>query len=352
MKSLYSIFKESILGDMEDTLDRMDIDAMEVSFNKPGSKLRELFSINAREKTPFSVSGYEGNITLTVNDSDTFAPVAGLKDPVSNKLLDHISGLQKLIVKTPLLIKGDGSKLNNTNLCGEIHTHSLTVGGIVSIDKINMSVGDLEAGWASSMIFDETLESISNCKLENSVNNMLTLHSIPTFKNVQSDTITYINIGRDTLAPAKFWNKQWLNSIFDYGYDVKYCYDVKYPLATEASISVKSFNDIKKIISAKDHYKRTYIDNPIKIKPGAKVSDIIDISKFNNIQRIYIHDGKMAIILVKKTFSMLDKVLKSFWPSSIHADKLDANNPQELIAIKTYFLNSTSDDWYVLVSRA
>lgn len=346
MKSIYNIFKESILGDMEDTLGRMDVDVMEISFNKPDSKLRELFSINAKEKTPFSVSGHEGNITLTVNDSDTFAKVSSLKDPISNNLSSHIPGLQKLIVKTPLLIKGDGSKLNNTNFCSDILAHSLTVGGIISIDKINMVVSDLEAGWASSMIFDETLESISNCKLENNVNNMLTLHSIPTFKNVHSDTITYINIGRDTLAPTKFWDKQWVNSIFEYGYDVRYSSTI------DGTISVKSFNDIKKIISAKDHYKRTYLDSPIRIRPGAKVSDIIDISKFNNIQRIYIHDNKMAIILVKKTYSMLDKVLKSFWSTSIHADKLDANNPQELIAIKTYFLNSTSDGWYVLVSRA
>ena len=72
------------------------------------------------------------------------------------------------------------------------------------------------------------------------------------------------------------------NKIFDFGYTIELTQSGKDKVNT---VKINNMTDIRKLIVAKDFYSRIYNEWPYKLKQGAKLSDLIDISGFENYRR-------------------------------------------------------------------
>lgn len=298
MISLY----ESILSDIEDTLDYGDVKVPELVANIEKSELRTFFGIGAGVEKPFEFS--EGGRTLMVNPKSRFLHVGDskLNDIVSTKI-------ETLICKSSL---GYNYSNPSEKLCSCIKADSFNFNEFAAINFKDM---EIHAGNYSgdkvfpNIIFNSGKASaeLTNSKLEidYSITKSALLEfagDIPIFKNVKSDTIKRIEItdrrgiqfsdkSLNVIANI-FGNKRW-NNLFEFGYDLEINDGNKWSKAT-----IKSMKDLKKIVSSRNFWNTRFTEFPYRLKNGVKLSDFIDISGFKSLHNIQIHDNKMNILFI------------------------------------------------------
>ena len=160
--------------------------------------------------------------------------------------------------------------------------------------------------------------------------------------NVTSTSVFTINIVRYKLTPTKFWDKKLFEQLFETKYDVEY------KLLTNNSIntaSIKTFKDIEKLIKSPEHYKREYLTDAIRLKPGAKITDFIDVSGFMNIEKIQISGDRWGMVFIRDNMVDTTKNLKMYHTNmSIGKKYADWSN------MNTSF-PKTDDGWYVVITR-
>ena len=334
MKTLY----ESILDDIDIQMDNGFADVSNSIFNADNSEMRKAFNISRIVKGDvFDVSGKENDYILKVSADASV-------DFSNNNLQKLVPGLKTLII--------DGlfnfnclttTKLTPNEVCNKITASTLGFYNVSSIDGIDLIAQHMSGSrYFSSLSFDQTLESISNCKLENHATNYIMFQRIPKFDNVTSSSIFTINILIHKLASSKFWDKKLFERLFETKYDIEY------KLLTDNSInkvSIKSFKDIEKLVKSPDHYSREYLTDAIRLKPGAKITDFIDISGFMNIEKIQISGDRWGMAFIRDNMVDTTKNLTLHHTNlSIGRKYSDCGN------IKTSF-PKTDDGWYVVVTR-
>ena len=104
----------------------------------------------------------------------------------------------------------------------------------------------------------------------------------------------------------------------------------------------KNIKSFKTLVSDKEAYYREYDEWPVKIKPNAKLSDLLDISKFKNLKYITIHDSKMYIIFENTALS--DSMTKTVFNTMLRC------KGNTIDSIKPY-IPVTADGWRVFVSK-
>lgn len=337
MKSIYKIY-ESILDDIDVQMDNGFTDVSNSVFNANNSEMRKAFNISRVVKGDvFDVSGKENDYTLKVSADSSV-------DFSNNNLQKLVPGLKTLIVDGLFNFNCSNlTKLTPNEVCNKITASTLGFYNVSSLDGIDLIAQHMSGSrYFSSLSFDQTLESISNCKLENQATNYIMFQRIPKFDNVTSSSIFTINILRHKLTSSKFWDKKLFERLFETKYDIEY------KLLTDNSInktSIKSFKDIEKLIKSPEHYSREYLTDAIRLKPGAKITDFIDVSGFMNIEKIQISGDRWGMAFIKDNMVDTTKNLIMHHTNlSIGKKYSDWGN------IKTSF-PKTDDGWYVIVTR-
>ena len=337
MRSIYNIY-ESILDDIDVQMDRGFTDVSNSVFNDENSEMRKAFNISRAVKGPvFDVSGKENDYILNVSADASV-------DFSNNNLQKLVPGLKTLIVDGLLNFNcSNPTKLTANEVCNKVTASTLGFYNVSSIDGVNLIAQHMSGSrYFSSLTFDQTLESISNCKLENHATNYIMFSKIPKFDNVTSSSIFIININRYKLTPSKFWDKKLFERLFETKYDIEY------KLLTNNSInttSIKSFKDIEKLVKSPDHYSREYLTDAIRLKPGAKITDFIDVSGFMNIEKIQISGDRWGMVFIREKMVDTTKNLKMYHTNmSIGKKYADWSN------MNTSF-PKTDDGWYVIVTR-
>ena len=337
MRSIYNIY-ESILDDIDVQMDKGFADVSNSVFNAENSEMRKAFNISRLVKDDvFDVSGKENDYMLKVSADSTF-------DFSNNNLQKLVPGLKTLAVNGLFNFNcSNPAKLKPNDACNKVTASTMGFYNVSSLDGIDLIAQHMPGScYFSSLSFDQTLESISNCKLENQARNHIMFQKIPKFDNVTSSSIFTINIVRYKLAPTKFWDK----TLFERLFETKY--DIEYKLITNNSInttSIKSFKDIEKLVKASNHYSREYLTDAIRLKPGAKITDFIDVSGFMNIEKIQISDDKWGMVFIKDNMVDTIKNLKMY-----HSNMSIGKKYSDWNIMRNSF-PKTDDGWYVVVTR-
>lgn len=337
MKSIYKIY-ESILDDIDVQMDNGFADVSNSIFNADNSEMRKAFNITRLTKGDvFDVSGKENNYTLKVSADSSI-------DLSNNNLQKLVPGLKTLIVDGLFNFNcSNPTKLTPNNVCSKVSASTLGFYNVSSIDGIDLIAQHMSGSrYFSSLSFDHTFESISNCKLENHATNYIMFQKIPKFDNVTSSSIFTINIMRSKLTPTKFWDKKLFEKLFETKYDIEY------KLLTDNSINkitIKSFKDIEKLVKSSEHYSREYLTDAIRLKPGVKITDFIDVSGFMNIEKIQISGDRWGMAFIRDNMVDTTKNLTMH-----HTNMSIGRKYSDWSNIHTSF-PKTDDGWYVIVTR-
>lgn len=294
MKTIYKVY-ESLLDDIENTMSRgmsAAQDEIITKMNSDNSQLRKIFDV---VHAPGDVFSFIDNPekTLVVN------PVKGgncIANIGNGKVSDVIGDVDCIEFRKRLIVHGSNYSIDASDFAPKIVSDCIECSGIKSIDGISMFTRDLGNRIIQKIEFDESLKSLSNCELSmNCSGSRIWFHSVPELKNVVSKDIKDVSIVylRPPLGKIKPWSEKAYNNLFDFDYNLNYTVGLDGKTET---VNVKNMATLKKLVTAKDFYSRIYTEWPVKLKPGVRMSDFIDVTGFEKLDWLTIHDGKMAII--------------------------------------------------------
>lgn len=359
MRSLY----EGILADIEDTLSSSDDNIALVSANMPDSPLRKMFCVdNSWIEQPFVLNNKELTVSTENSRGGTEINSVQIIADEQNRLSDYIKNVESLKILAPCSIfcKDIDKDICKSIISPSICIRSTRAGEINNVRLRAESVGKVKIIPKISIEVPNPKISNSVLDIDNSVssNGRLLCLGIPEFKNVSSSSIQVIDCSSTkeiVFAGTKpldvFADKKWAN-LFEFGYTLKYCTGRNYDEAIASTVSIKSMKDIKKLVTSKDFYGRIYNEWPYRLKPNVKLSDFIDVSKFDKLERINIYDKKVTVVFEKLTGnwakfnsaykSAFGDILKTTW-DQMHPE-YNATNIGKHIPV-------TADGWRVIIIR-
>ena len=309
MISLY----ESILGDIDINIAASDDAAVILSANAEGSILRNFLGIHKDYEVaePFDIDGK----TLKI-----FGPNCKLKylstystliswdtDNNPNKSVDSILGikLDRIETKGSLIITG-----NNISNVSKRYAPELQASNIKFIYPKNTVVKDLNltvathkmANIVPSILFtgDSTI-TLQNVDMfvDKHILSRINFTKLPIFKNVSSNMDKLcIEVPRNADPVIKeddVFEDPRYNDLFEFGYSLKYELEGKI-----STVKVKDMKSLKTMVTTSSFYKRRYEEFPYRLKPNVRLNDILDVSKWPNLEQIIIQSKKMYISICKK----------------------------------------------------
>lgn len=358
MRSLY----EGILADIEDTLSASDDNIAVVSANMPDSPLRKMFCVNnSWVVQPFTLNNKELTVSTESSGGTAISSIQIIADD-KNRLSDYIKNVEslKILVPCSIFCKDIDKDICKSIVSPSICIRSTRAGEINNVHLEARNIGKLK-------IIPKISIEVPNPKISNSIldidnamssNGRLLCLGIPEFKNVSSSSIQVIDCAATkeiVFAGTKpldiFGDKRWAN-LFEFGYALKYCAGKNYNESIASTVNIKSMKDIKKLVTSKDFYNRTYNEWPYRLKPNVKLSDFIDISKFDKLERINIYDKKVTVVFEKLTgnwakfnpahSSAFTDILKITW-DQMHPEYNKTNIGNHIPV--------TADGWRVIIIR-
>ena len=350
---------ESILSDIEDNISLGDAIAADEAINGQDSPLRAMFSINKQIEKPFSVTGVGNNKTLTVDVPNRNQWVYCDK----TKVADCVSG-----VNTVDIIGGANLYANNANdICNNLAKHiisdNLSVHCINALNNTDLTVlyrPKLVNRYTLPVITFYGVKDITNCTLSvksesKSGNRLLFYNVVPTFKNVESDA-TCIDIKvNDKIFTEKsskaLTDAPEFNDIFEFGYKLEY--RTFRDSANEfKKVTIKNMKDLRKLVRSRDYHDRIYKEWPVRLKPNAKITDFIDVSKFNNLNTIAVYDKNVGIMFMntKHTEYKGDRYFSMYFTDMLK-QTYQSNIPGHQQCDIGHSIPTTADGWKVMVFK-
>lgn len=305
MISLY----ESLLADIDDTLDQGDAISADILANDENSLLRKVFPVNSRVKNPYEIVDHNGKKMLSLKtiyrNSYRIYP--------EYKISSIIGNINTVWVEGASFINFDNNNYSFKDVFGEKY-----ISDAIEIFGLNKPLKDVslcamptqsKSGMMMQNIkLGREINNVSNCNFEIATFSKITpatlyMSSIPTFKNVKSNSIEKIFIGysqsinigytpeviTDNIINEPIWN-----NIFEFGYTTT-INKKKGP----ATVNIKDMNSIYKAICSCDFNYFTVegmTEWPIKLKKGAKLKNLLDISKFTKLSEVVVEDSKVCIL--------------------------------------------------------
>lgn len=341
MNSIFKIY-ESLLGKTSDKVKRASLDTVAMAGNEPSSDLRRYFGMPNWVKDPFSVDGdtlvvnLSKGTTVITSEHGTLSELIGSK---FNKLrLYGMSLFKDMNVKDIVHTNIEAEETRFDEDCTIEDMNIKTIPGPNKRYPIIMMYGNT--------IKNTTLE-IDYSKVGESFGYIRSV-GIPTFINVKSESIPGIRIESSLAAESLIKDPRW-GKIFEFGYKLGYrtTFQDKFKFTT-----IKSMDDIHKLVKSKQFRTRDYDQFPYRLKNGAKLSDILDISQFKNLKKVVLTDGIKDLIQI--TFEKVDSCpekdsIVSKYPMSI----LIRERKERILGNPNLMLEEipvTADGWRVLIN--
>ena len=308
MNSIFRIY-ESLLGKTSDKVQKASLESVAMAGNEPDSELRRFFIVPNWHKEPFSVDGKTFVYTVDKGSTPIWSPEKNLTDIIGNRFdCVRIRGLVS-VEDTNV-----GVQIHKNLEAEEIRFDTNCVLEDVTIKTIAGNKYYPIILLRENIVKNSTLE-IDYSKAGESFGYIRSI-GIPTFINVKSDTIPAIRIEANPFGDSIMTFDGW-DKIFEFGYKLGYRTSEldKFKFTT-----IKSMDDIFKLCKSKQFRVREYDQFPYKLKKGAKLSDILDISKFKNLKQVVFtnHISKMFQITFEKVDMCSDKMsIVTKWPTSI-----------------------------------
>lgn len=296
MISLY----ESLLADIEDTLDLGDDMAAGIMANEKDSALRKMFQ--AYGETAFEIEGTKTEKILNVKAWGRAGKVISCNKTLG-KVSDTVANISEIRVFGPADILGGADIDIKEYLAKTIIAPSISVHETPVIKGVTFSVQKIADNGIPLIQFGKETQKLIDCTIEveprTSMPSRAIFTRIPEFKNVNSETVEEINI-RYNSSKFNYDAKSFTDSImanakltgmFEYGYTIEY----KNAKGDLRKTKVKDFSTLRKMASASDNSFRIYSEWPVRLNANAKLNDLIDVSGFKNLRSITISDDKFGI---------------------------------------------------------
>lgn len=358
---------ESILSDMEDIIDKGDEISDNIIINDENSNLRNIFSIRPPATTgafkePFIIIGKNDKTLLIKAGARKQSAIYG-----NNKygsVSDAISDV------STVWIEGEANIYTNKDinkvLANTIISDNITLNGYTYLDDTNISNTTFIAKKSERIqsisliksIILKNISSLTNCTLEvkayKSDNNKLIIaHKLPTFKNVKSKSIKYIYIsnGVDNNNKQIPIDLSKFNTLFETGYSLKCSYD-----DNTTSFKVKDLLSLKKVVNITNKsYNYDFSEYPYKFKNSVKLSDILDVSKFESLQSVLVNDWKnklgMLFINTKSPYYKTDKCKSYIDRYKYNLVRKTNNGSFQDISVYMSEAPITSDGWQLFLYK-
>lgn len=348
MISLY----EGLLRGMDKTLADGDVTAAVVAANQLGSNVREIFKVSHYSSEPFSSTEENGETVFTIDDG----PHGIWCDCSKFKLSDEINvDTIKCVGGIRIIAPENNIK---DNLCGTIIADNISVHQATAVKDVELLAKNIgPRRCIPNMQFDTTVKKVTNCTLEldylNTTASRVIFYNLPEFDNVRSKSVRYIDITDNPIKfngvkPQDLFGNSRFKKLFDFGYELSYVDDFLEP--APGKVTIKDMKGLRRLVTAKDFYNREFAEWPYRLKPGAKLSDFIDVSQFNSLSSITITDKKMGVLFEKvdnpygkqhASYVYFTDMLKQTWEEKSGHRRNEIDN---LIPV-------TTDGWRVIIFR-
>lgn len=346
LKSLY----ESILADMEDTLDIGANAADNIVMNGEGSDLRHMFTVGDGGE-PFSLSNENNKRVLTVDMGDRGKYRRLEIDCDAYKLSDLLSNIDEVHVVNGVTIECSRKGLKE-QLCGSIVSDAIAVRGCQHVADIDFTLKRLSTN--KYLLYLQFLNSteLRNCKIEFEyevgTGRVIFNNYVPEFNNVSSNTVQQIEMDANSVKNNLWDNKSYKN-LFAFPYTLEQSVVKDGQIGIPTIIKINNIKDLKKLVTNKRFYGYTYSEWPIKLVPGARLADFIDISQFKSLYSLKIGDTKMGILFVNTNHPNYNINKLNCYRTDVFMDILPANsNEWDTLLDKTPV---TADGYKVIVYR-
>lgn len=341
MNSIFNIY-ESLLGKTSDKVKRASLDTVAMAGNEPSSDLRRYFGIPNWSKNPFSVDGNTLVANLTTGTTVITSEHGPLSELIGSKFnmlrLYGLSLFRDMNVKDIVHTDIEAEEIRFDEDCTIEDVNIKTIPGPNKHYPIIMMYGNTVKNTTLEIDYSKVGESFGYIR---SV-------GIPTFINVKSDSIPGIRIESRLTGEPLIKDPRW-GKIFEFGYKLGYrtTFQDKFRFTT-----IKSMDDLHKLVKSKQFRTRDYDQFPYRLKNGAKLSDILDISQFKNLKRVVVTNGIQDLIQI--TFEKVDSCsekdsIVSKYPMSI----LIRERKERILGNPNLMLEEmpvTADGWRVLIN--
>lgn len=343
---------EGLLRGMDKTLAAGDITAAVIAANEVGSKVREIFKVSQYSKEPFSATNENGETVFTIDDGPhgiwCECSKSNLSDEINVDTIKCVGGIR--IVAPDNNIKD--------SLCSTIIADNISVHGATEVKDVELLAKHISASkLIPSLQFDTTVKKLTNCHLEiervNTTLGRCVFYNLPEFDNVRSESIRYIDITDNPIKfngvkPQDIMSNSSFKKLFEFGYSLSYVDD--FVVETPGEVTIKNMKDIRKLVTSKDFYNREFKEWPYRIKPGVKLSDFIDISKFNDLCNVRIEDKKMGILFEKVNHPIAKSLTYSYFIDMLKQTYKDKKKGHTRADINNS-IPVTADGWRVIIYR-
>ena len=344
---------EGLLRGMEDTLATGNVEAAVIAANETGSEFRKMFGISNYDEEPFSVTEENNELVFTINNEGSGVWV----DCDKGRLSDISSDITTIKCAGDIRIVAKNNDIADS-LCKTIIGDNISIHQATEVKDVYLLAKNIAPKRIiPNMQFDSSVKKITNCTLEldyaNTTASRAIFYNLPEFDNVRSNSVRYIDI---TDNPIKFngvksqdlFGNSKFKKLFDFGYELSYVDD--FVVQTSGKVTIKDMKGLRKLVTAKDFYNREFTEWPYRLKSGAKLSDFIDVSQFNNLSSITITDKKMGVLFEKvdnphgkqhASYVYFTDMLKQTWEEKTGHKRNEIDN---LIPV-------TADGWRVIIFR-
>ena len=344
---------EGLLRGMEDTLTSGNIETAVLAANQEGSEFRKMFGVSNWNEDPFSTTEENGELVFTINNEGTGIWVdcdkANLSDISSDITTIKCAGGIRIVAKNNDI----ADKLCKTIIADNISIHQATE--VKDVELIAKNIAPKRI--IPNIQFDSSVKKLTNCTISldyaNTTASRVIFYNLPEFDNVRSGYVRYIDITDNPIKfkgvkPQDLFGNPRFKKLFDFGYELSYVDD--FVVQTSGKVTIKDMKGLRKLVTAKDFYNREFAEWPYRLKPGAKLSDFIDVSQFNDLYSITITDKKMGVFFEKiddpyvkqhASYVYFTDMLKQTWEEKTGHKRNEIDN---LIPV-------TADGWRVIIFR-
>jgi hypothetical protein len=344
---------EGLLRGMDDTLASGNVDVAVIAANETGSEFRKMFGVSSWNEEPFSATEENNELVFTINNEGTGIWVECDK----GKLSDISSDITAIKCAGGIRIIAKNNDIAD-KLCKKIIADNISVHQATEVKDVDLLAKNIAPKRIiPNMQFDSSVKKLTNCTLEldyaNTTASRIIFYNLPEFDNVRSESVRYIDITDNPLKfngvkPQDIFGNSRFKKLFDFGYELSYVDD--FVVQTSGKVTIKDMKGLRKLVTAKDFYNREFTEWPYRLKPGAKLSDFIDVSQFNNLSSITITDKKMGVLFEKvddphtkqhASYVYFIDMLKQTWEEKTGHKRNEIDN---LIPV-------TADGWRVIIFR-
>lgn len=308
-----------LLDDMDDVLNGMDAETAYLNSEK--SKIKDIIKIGAysrwdddEKNDVIKAEMIDGKKSLVINAERYNIDIFCNKD---HKLYDELYGVEYLKTNSGVRIymndqNGDLTDSICKNIFVDKYIEVICNTGVLK--NAHLTCGSvtkqpilIRNNSEKFTISNSSFEFNNDTSFKNGINAMsdglvIFNNRIPVFNNITSDNIKTIVLQENAFAPKPMisLDNAAFGKIFENRYELQYSIN-----GVNKKCRIGNMSDIERLAATRNRNtkNRIFSECPIKLKKGAKLSDLIDISGFKNLCKFQILSGRINIMFIKHGMS-------------------------------------------------